>query len=53
MDISISLFIIQVYKGRKLLQKYFEPIVVRKKGKDGWYMQFAAVRLRYLSAIIG
>ena len=37
------------------LEKYFQPIVVRKKGKGGQFLEFAfsctAVRLRYLNAI--
>ena len=37
------------------LEKYFQPIVVRKKSKGGQLLEFAfcctAVRLRYLNAI--
>ena len=37
------------------LEKYFQPIVVRKKDKCGQLLEFAfsctAVRLRYLNAI--
>ena len=37
------------------IEKYFQPIVVRKKSKGGQLLEFAfcctAVRLRYLNAI--